>query len=98
MSPPRSAATDRLFDAMLTLSTREECYRFFEDLCTIKEVQDMAGRFEAAELLDQGISYQKIAEQTGTSTATIGRVNRCLTYGSGGYRAALDKLKGDTPQ
>ncbi len=96
MATPRSAATDRLFEAMLTLRDREDCYRFFEDLCTVKEVQDMAGRFETACLLEQGQSYQQIAAQTGISTATIGRVSRCLNYGSGGYRDIIARVGEET--
>ncbi len=89
-----SASIDRLFDVISTLQNREECYRFFEDVCTIKELQDMAQRLDAAVLLDQGVNYQTISEQVGISTATISRVSKCLNYGSGGYRDALDKLKG----
>lgn len=84
---------DQLFQAICQLSSPEECYAFFEDLCTIKEMQDMAQRFDTAILLDQGMSYQKIAERVGVSTATISRVNRCLNYGTGGYRKALDQMK-----
>ena len=90
----RNEATDRLFRSILNLKTIEECYDYCEDLCTIKEVQDMAQRLEAARLLSQGMSYQKIAEQTEMSTATIGRVSRCLHYGSGGYQTALERLDG----
>ena len=89
----RSEAMDQLFHSILNLQTVEECYDYFEDLCTIKEVQDMAQRLEAARLLSEGMSYQKIAEQTEMSTATIGRVSRCLHYGSGGYQVALERLK-----
>ena len=95
----QSEATDRLFDAVLSLRDREECYNFFEDVCTIKEVQDMAQRLEAARLLARGESYQRISEETGVSAATISRVSRCLNYGSGGYRTVIgrlrDKEKGD---
>ena len=93
MSPPRSAAIDRLFDAILTLKTREDCYRLFEDLCTIKELNDMAQRLEVAILLNKGLSYQKITEQVDVSTATIGRVSKCLNYGAGGYKTTLEKLE-----
>ena len=81
----QSEAVDRLFDAVLSLKDREECYNFFEDVCTIKEVQDMSQRLEAARLLARGESYQRISEETGVSAATISRVSRCLNYGSGGY-------------
>lgn len=91
----RNAATDRLFESILGLCSLEECYAYFEDLCTMKEIGDMAQRLEVAEMLSRGVSYQKISEQTGVSSATIGRVNRCLCYGSGGYRAVIEKLGGD---
>ena len=89
----QSEAMDRLFDAIRNLESREECYAFFEDLCTVKELQDMAQRLQVAEMLYDGSSYQTIAEIAGTSTETIGRVSRCLNYGSGGYRNAIDRLK-----
>lgn len=85
--------TDRLFQAILSLKTVEECYRFFEDACTIKEVLEIAQRFEVARLLDQKTSYQSITKEMGVSSATIGRVNRCLVYGAGGYRLALDRME-----
>jgi len=87
-----SESVDRLFDTFLALGSREECYAYFEDLCTVKEVQDMAGRLEVAIRLSRGDSYQSISRETDTSTATIGRVSRCLHYGAGGYRAVIDKL------
>ena len=83
---------DRLFEAILTLETIEECYKFFEDICTVKEMLDMAQRLDVAVLLDQGVSYQTIAQQVNVSTATISRVSRCLNYGSGGYKMALQRL------
>ncbi len=88
-----SPSIDRLFDAIVGLQTREDCYKFFEDVCTIKELQDMAQRLDAAILLEQGVNYQTISEQVGISTATISRVSKCLNYGSGGYREALQRLK-----
>ncbi len=88
----RSQSMDRLMQTIIGLHDIEECYAFFDDLCTIKELQDMAQRFEAAVLLSKNISYQKIADQVGMSTATISRVNRCLSYGSGGYRTAIERL------
>ena len=91
--PRKSEATDALFQAILSLQSVEECYTFFEDLCTVKELQDMAQRLEAAIALSQGASYQEITQRISISTATIGRVSRCLNYGRGGYRAAIDKLK-----
>jgi TrpR-related protein YerC/YecD len=89
----RNPSTDALFDAILSLETKEECYMFFEDLCTIKEVQDIAQRLEVAFMLDEGKNYQEISKATGASTATISRVKKCLIYGSGGYRTALDRAK-----
>lgn len=89
----RNKSVDRLFQTMLNLKTIEECYEYFADICTIKEVQDMAQRLDTAILLDEGLSYQKITEKIDVSTATIGRVSKCLNYGSGGYRSAIDKLK-----
>lgn len=88
----QSESLDRLFDAIVGLQTREECSKFFEDICTVKEMLDMAQRLDVAVLLDQGVSYQVIAQQVNVSTATISRVSRCLNYGSGGYRVALERL------
>ncbi len=85
--------TDMLFDAILKLRSREECYRFFEDLCTIKEIQSLSQRFEVAELLDSDKKYNEIEEATGASTATISRINKCLVYGADGYRLILDRMK-----
>lgn len=89
----RSEAMDRLFESFLKLETLDECYAYFEDLCTIKELNDMAQRLEVAELLAKGTSYQKITEQVDVSTATIGRVSKCLNYGPGGYKTILKKLE-----
>ena len=83
--------TRALFEAVLSLETMEECAAFFDDVCTIKEIQDLSQRFAVARLLDKGEKYQRIEEATGASTATISRVNKCLAYGSGGYRAVLKK-------
>ena len=82
-----------LFEAILTLETEEECAAFFDDICTITEMQDMAQRLDAAILLDQGENYQTISKQVGVSTATISRVSRCINYGSGGYKVIIDRLK-----
>ena len=90
-----SESTDRLFKAILSLENVEECYAFFEDICTITELRDMTQRLDTAFLIDKGISYQKISEQIGVSTATISRVSRCLNYGAGGYRAVIDRMKED---
>lgn len=88
----RSEAIDTLFETVLNLQSIDECYAYFEDLCTIKELQDMAQRLETAILLSQGASYQEITQKVSISTATIGRVSKCLNYGNGGYRAAIGKL------
>ncbi|MBR2336283.1 MAG: hypothetical protein IKA62_08715 [Clostridia bacterium] len=80
-----------LFAAILTLSDADECAAFFEDICTIKELEDLSQRWCVAKMLSQGEKYQKIEEVTGASTATISRVNKCLNYGSGGYRAVIEK-------
>ena len=93
MNHLQNESTDQLFRTILELKTVEECYDFFEDVCTIKEVQDMSQRLEVAALLHAGQSYLQISAKTGASTATIGRVNKCLNYGSGGYRRALEKLQ-----
>ena len=80
------------------LQSLEECYAYFEDLCTVKEILDMSQRLDTAILLSEGLSYQKIAEQVAVSSATIGRVSKCLNYGSGGYRTLLNKSnQGETP-
>lgn len=88
--------TDKLFKAILNLENEDECYKFFEDLCTIKEIQDISQRLEVASLLSEGCSYTEVAAETGASTATISRVNRCLSYGSGGYEFILERVKKKT--
>jgi len=93
MQKIQTPSVDRLFDVILQLESREECYRFFEDICTVKELLDLAQRMDVAVLLDQGVNYQTISQQVNVSTATISRVSKCLNYGSGGYRSALDKLQ-----
>ena len=85
--------TDELFRSILSLKTVDECYLYFEDLCTNKEIRDLGQRLKIASLLDAGSSYLQAAEQLGVSSATIGRVKRCLDYGNGGYRLMLDRLK-----
>ena len=84
-----------LFRAVLSLQTEEECRAFFEDLCTIKEILDMAQRLETAALLDRGENYHSISESIGISSGTISRVRRCLEYGAGGYRLVLDRMEGN---
>lgn len=88
-----SESVDRLFQTFLNLKDIEECYAYFADLCTIKEVRDMAQRLDTAILLSEGYSYQKITQKVEISTATIGRVSKCLNYGKGGYRTAIERLK-----
>lgn len=85
----RNELTERLYQAIVSLQTVEDCYRFFDDVCTVKEIMDMSQRLEVARQLSQGKSYQSITEAVGASSATIGRVKRCLDYGAGGYAAAL---------
>lgn len=92
MSLPKNAQIDALFQSVLQLKDEDECRRYFEDLCTIKEVQALAQRLEIARRLDRGDSYLTTVEHTGASSATVSRVNRCLEYGAGGYRFILDRL------
>lgn len=91
----KSREADELFEAILTLKTPEECYRFFEDLCTIKEVQSISQRFQVAKLLRQKKTYNEIEEVTKASTATISRINKCLVYGASGYTTVLDRIEGN---
>ena len=86
---------DNLFKAILKLETIDECRDFFEDLCTISELQSMAQRFEGALMLDNNEIYNEISAKTGASTATISRVNRSLNYGSDGYKLVIERLKKD---
>ena len=83
---------DLLFEAILKLENREECYKFFEDIATINEVKALAQRMQVAKLLNEKKTYTEIAEITKASTATISRVNRCVTYGTGGYKIVLERL------
>lgn len=89
----RSEQTDALFEAILRLENVQECYRFFEDLCTIGEVQALSQRLQVAHLLREKTTYQDIAQKTGASTATISRVGRSLSYGAGGYTLILERLE-----
>ena len=93
MGKIRHSQQDIFFEAILSLRTPEECQIFFEDICTIKELQAMSQRFQVACLLDAGKNYVEVCEATGASSATISRVNKCLTYGEGGYKKALERLK-----
>lgn len=86
-------ALNKFYKAILTLKTEEECHKFFEDVCTIKELQDISQRIDVADLLNKGGSYQEVSKKTGASTATICRVNKCLVYGGGGYKTVLDRIE-----
>lgn len=89
----RTKEVDHLFDAILTLKDREECYKFFEDVCTINELLSIAQRYEVALMLREGKKYLDISKDTGASTATISRVNRSLNYGNDGYDMTLERIK-----
>ena len=89
-------AVDELFDAILSLQSKEECYSFFEDLCTINELLSLSQRYEVASMLRDKKTYLEIAEKTGASTATISRVNRSLNYGNDGYELVFERLKGQS--
>ena len=91
MGKIRHPGEDLFFEAVMSLKTQEDCRLFFEDICTIKELQDITQRLEVALMLDEGKNYQEISELTGASTATISRVKKCLVYGSGGYRIAIGR-------
>ncbi len=93
MKTEHSQRVNNFYKALLSLKTCEECDKFFEDICTVKELADISQRFEVAMMLDQGKVYTEIAAKTGASTATISRVNRSYCYGSGGYKLALDRNK-----
>lgn len=84
---------DELFDAILTLNDREDCYRFFEDICTVNEIHAIAQRLQVAKLLSAKRTYSEIEDITKASTATISRINKCLIYGADGYKRVLDRLK-----
>ncbi|MFZ5647613.1 MAG: YerC/YecD family TrpR-related protein [Bacillota bacterium] len=84
---------DRLFEAILKLESVDECYRFFEDLCTVAEIKSMAQRFEVAKMLEENRTYGEIMSRTGASTATISRVKRSLNYGADGYKLILERMK-----
>ena len=89
----KSEPVDHLFEAILTLKSREECYSFFEDLCTVNELLSLSQRFEVAAMLKEHKTYLEIAEKTGASTATISRVNRSLTYGNDGYDMVFSRMQ-----
>lgn len=91
----RGKELDQLFNSILSLKDLEECYRFFDDLCTVNEIQSLAQRLEVARMLREGKTYHKIETETGASTATISRVKRCLNYGNDAYEMALERIKED---
>ena len=93
MEKIRNQAVDNLMRVIAKMDSPEDCFNFFSDLCTIKELQDMAQRFEMAILLKDGANYQDVVSAVGTSSATISRVNRCLMYGNGGYEKAIEIYK-----
>lgn len=88
----KNALNDRLFEAILSLKNVDECYRFFEDICTVSELNSLAQRLEVAKMLEENRTYGDIAGKTGASTATISRVKRCLNYGADGYKLVLARL------
>ena len=85
--------TDQLCETVLLLRSVEECYQFFEDICTVSELKALAQRLEVARMLDAGHTYDDIVERTGASTATISRVKRCLNYGADGYKTVMERMK-----
>ena len=91
MKPLHNPDVDALFDAILSLRDRDECYAFFEDACTVKEILDISQRLKAAGMLSSGACYADISRETGMSTATISRVSKCLEYGAGGYKTVLER-------
>lgn len=93
MAKLHNPETDELFEGILSLQTVEECYRFFTDICTIKELQAMTQRLQVAKQLYGGRNYNEVCRDTGVSSATICRVNKCLNYGDGGYKTVLDRLE-----
>jgi TrpR-related protein YerC/YecD len=93
MSKWRNEDTDELFKTILALESIEECYEFFEDACTIKEILDIAQRLKIAKMLKAGVNYATISKETGVSTATISRVSKCIEYGMGGYNKAIEKAE-----
>ena len=88
----KDEANDKLFEAILSLQSVDECYAFFEDICTVNEIKAMAQRLEVAKMLQAKRTYQEIQQTTHASTATISRVNRCLSYGSDGYKLILERV------
>ena len=93
MTKWRTQDTDELFEAIMALESLEECYEFFEDACTIKEILDIAQRLKIAKMLKAGVNYATISKETGVSTATISRVSKCIEYGNGGYNKAIERAE-----
>ena len=93
MSDWHTVSTDGLCQALLSLRTQEECYAFLEDICTIKEVLNMAQRLTVTKMLAKGASYAEISKKTGVSTATISRISKCYEYGTGGYRLVIGRCE-----
>ena len=93
----RTNAVDHLFDAILSLREKEECYTFIEDLCTVNELLSLSQRFEVATMLRDRKTYLEIADKTGASTATISRVNRSLNYGNDGYEMVFNRMENKEP-
>ena len=93
MKKIQTSQTDLLFQAICCIDSVEECFDFFKDLCTVKEIQDMSQRFAAAYMLSSGKSYADISSELGISSTTIGRVNSCLRYGDGGYSSIITKME-----
>ena len=89
----RNENIDKVFEAILSLETVDECYRFFEDICTIKEIQDISQRYEVARLLTAKKNHNEITKATGASSTTITRVNKCLMYGNDGYKMVIDRTE-----
>ncbi|EMC0222951.1 hypothetical protein U9W49_000708 [Staphylococcus pseudintermedius] len=92
----RGKALDELFDAVLTLETREECYQFFDDLCTVNELQSLSQRLQVAKMIKQGYTYATIEKESGASTAIISRVKRSLQWGNDAYTMILDRMNIET--
>ncbi len=89
----KNKSIDELYKAIISIDSIEQCYTFFEDLCTIAEIQAMDQSYEVALMLEKGVTYSRIAKETGASSATISRVNRALNYGAGGYKALIEKVE-----
>lgn len=91
----RTEAVEQLFEAIMTLEAKDECFRFFEDLCTVNELLSLAQRFQVAKMLRENHTYLEVAEKTGASTATISRVNRSLNYGNDGYDMVFSRMSSE---